>query len=263
MTICASVKVRDGVVLATDSMAQLYMRDENGQMHVAKTYSNARKLFQIKKLPVGIMSYGAANIGERSIEGLVLEFSEQTSEKEIEKIGNSFLGFLRIIYDEALGDRSPEEGPPVGFFLAGYSPKSPFPEEWEFVLPEDSQVREVRPKTAFGASWRGVSIPFTRLYYGFDPRTRQLFEDLNVPEDARRAVFDEERFKITVPYQAMPVQDAINFAEFVVRTTIGLSSIEIGVPSCGGPLQVAVILSESGFEWVTERRFTIGGGSYG
>ena len=57
----------------------------------------------------------------------------------------------------------------------------------------------------------------------------------------------------------MPVQDAINFAVYVLRTTIGLANFEIGPPSCGGPLQVAIILPETGFEWVENPRFYVEG----
>jgi hypothetical protein len=241
-------------------MAQVWMQTETGQIGVAKTYSNAKKLFQIGNLPIGVMSYGAANIGDRSIEGLVREF--RTPRAKVQTIAESFFEFVQDAYMQAYGGRPPEQQPPAGFFIAGYSAKSPFAEEWEFVLPRDTQVGEVRPKTEFGASWRGFVIPFTRLYYGFDPQMMQWFEDVGVLEEVRRGLFDEKRYRTHVPYHAMPVQDAINFAEFVLQTTIGYSSIQVGPPTCGGPLQVSVILPESGFEWVSRPKFGIGGQRY-
>ena len=57
MTIVASVKVRDGLVLATDSMTQIQASvDEAGHKAVVKTYGNARKLFQVRELPIGVMT---------------------------------------------------------------------------------------------------------------------------------------------------------------------------------------------------------------
>jgi hypothetical protein len=39
-------------------------------------------------------------------------------------------------------------------------------------------------------------------------------------------------------------------AAYIVKTTIGISRFEIGVPVCGGPLQVATILPSEGFRWI-------------
>ena len=77
MTICAIVKVRDGLVLGTDSMTQILAEIEPGKRAIVKAYGNARKLFRIGKLPVGIVTFGIGNIGSRSIQGLVREFNEE------------------------------------------------------------------------------------------------------------------------------------------------------------------------------------------
>ena len=55
MTIVASVKVRDGLVLGTDSMTQISAPTPEGEIQILKAYSNARKLFQIKDAPIGVM----------------------------------------------------------------------------------------------------------------------------------------------------------------------------------------------------------------
>ena len=75
MTIIASVKARDGIVLATDSMSQLIARNQAGQVGIVKTFCNARKLFRIKELQMGTMSYGLGNIGtnRRSLENREME----------------------------------------------------------------------------------------------------------------------------------------------------------------------------------------------
>ena len=87
MTICASVKVRDGLVLGTDSMTQIMGRDQQGRVGPIKSYSNARKLYNIRGCPVGVMTYGIGNLGPHSIQGLIREFCdtefESTSVKSI------------------------------------------------------------------------------------------------------------------------------------------------------------------------------------
>jgi len=51
MSIIASVKVNDGIVLAADSTTQLHGVDAQGNVGVVKLYHNARKLFQLGELP--------------------------------------------------------------------------------------------------------------------------------------------------------------------------------------------------------------------
>lgn len=52
MTIIASVKAKDGIVLATDSMTQIGNREQDGKMSIVMTYRNAKKLFRIRELPI-------------------------------------------------------------------------------------------------------------------------------------------------------------------------------------------------------------------
>ena len=252
MTICASVKVRDGLVLATDSMTQIWGQDEAGKRHPIKNYANARKLFQICELPIGIVTYGIGNLGSRSIYGFLRDFSSDYSEADdVRSITENLYEFINQAYQEQFG----AEGnlPGLGFFIAGYSPNTAFPEEWEFVLPRDSESRQVRPLDQFGASWRGTNVPFTRLYKGFDPRVVQELEQREVSREVIEVI---KQYESPVVYDGMPVQDAVNFAIFILQTTIGISTFEIGSPSCGGPLQVATVLPEAGFKWIAEPSLT-------
>lgn len=247
MTICASVKVRDGLVLATDSMTQIWGQDEAGNRRPIKNYANARKLFQICGLRIGVMTYGLGNIGSRSIYGFLRDFSSDYSEgKDVRSVSENLYDFIAQAYHDQF-ETGKEPG--LGFFVAGYSPDADFPEEWEFVLPRDSEVLRVRPLDQFGASWRGTSVPFTRLHKGFDPRAIEELEQKGVSEEVIQIV---KKYASPVVYDGMPVQDAINFAIFILQTTVGVSSFEVGSPSCGGPLQVATVLPEAGFEWIAK-----------
>jgi hypothetical protein len=259
MTICASVKVRDGLVLGTDSMTQIWAEDQDGNRRPVKNYSNARKLFQIDELPIGVMTYGLGNIGPRSIHGFLRDFStDYEGEDSVEAVSANLHQFIGEAYREQF-----EEGPKpnLGFFVAGYSPGEYFPEEREFLLPRDSDVRLVRPLEGFGASWRGANIPFTRLYKGFDPRALDNIKGMDGTEEV---VEELQKYESPVVYDGMPVQDAIDFAIFILQTTIGLSTFEVAFPSpiCGGPLQIATVLPEEGFRWIAKPSLSAQAGSY-
>lgn len=248
MTIVASVKVRDGLILATDSMSHIYGTGPDGSQQFYQAFENSRKLFQIGELPIGVMAYGLGNVGERSIEGLMLEFAEVVGNRtKVESVAKALFEFIHTKY-VAEGYADVDEPPDLGFYLAGYSPRSHFPDEWEFTLPRDPEPIEVRPENAFGASWRGVEAPFTRLWGGFPLRLPARLEERGWSQEEIEELLAE--MQATTMIGGMPVQDAINFAVYILRVTIGFTEFSLGVPACGGPLQVATILADRDFQWI-------------
>lgn len=255
MTIVASVKVYDGIVLGSDSATQIMGRDPQGKIVIFKTYENARKLFQYLDFPIGILSYGIGNIEKKSIETLLLEFERTINigpYPSIQQLSEALFTFFNKKYHDWIKQIQTQDKHILGFFIAGYSPESPLAEEWEFVFPISDKPKSVRPIDQFGSSWRGVSIPFTRLYFGFDPRLKDKLKDLGVSETIIDQAFKE--FGSNVIYDGMPVQDAIKFVEFILKTTIGLAYFEIGPPSCSEPIDIVVIDSKKQFHWISEKK---------
>jgi hypothetical protein len=55
---------------------------------------------------------------------------------------------------------------------------------------------------------------------------------------------------------AMPIQDAIDLARFLVETTIGFVRFAVFMPkSVGGEVDVAAITKHEGFRWVQRKSF--------
>ena len=60
----------------------------------------------------------------------------------------------------------------------------------------------------------------------------------------------------TLSAPAMPIQDAIDLARFLVETTIGFVRFAVFLPkSVGGAVQIAAITKHEGFRWVQRRGF--------
>lgn len=251
MTIVACVKVYDGIILGADSATQIMGKDPQGNMAVLKTYQNAKKLFQFQELPIGILTYGIGNIEKKSIETLLRDFDRDNpvssgSEYRVEDLTKKLFNFFKDIYDQKFGAIAEERKKPVlGLFISGYSHLSTEGEEWEFILPVHTEPNQVRGPDEFGSSWRGASIPFTRLYFGMDPRAKKDLIDSGFDENVMKKIFD--KYKSPVVYDGMPVKDAVEFVKFILRTTIGLSSFEIGAPSCSEPINIAIIGPKKGF----------------
>lgn len=238
-------------------MTMLFAETQPGQAEAIKAFSNAKKLFQVSKLPLGVLTYGGGNIGKRSIESFLTEFSELITKENpqswtVESITERLLNFIREPYAKQHADIPVEKQPRVGFYVAGYSPAVHLASELEFVLPVHNAPIKPRGDDQFGASWRGVSIPFTRLHFGMDPRVLSELVKEGVSDDVVKKI-DEvaRRFRAPVVFDGMPVQDAIGFCKFILETTIGQATYELGFASCGGPVHLAVITRGDGFTWVS------------
>lgn len=263
MSIVACVRVYDGIVIGSESMTQLWGQAAGqAQPGFLKAYNNARKLFQVGDLKIGILTYGAGNVGTRSIEGFVDHYSEglteQDKRKTVQEIAIGFRDFFRTTYDNQFGQLQPNQKPTIGFYVAGYSANEVdrIGADWEFVFP---QADVVKPRPGdFGASWRGISLPFTRLYAGLDPRVYEIMRAQGVQQQVIERIQQQAMASLGSPvaFDGMPVKDAIGYCEFILRTTVGVCTYEVGVPSCGGPLQVAVITHKDGFQWILRPKLT-------
>jgi hypothetical protein len=286
MTIVAVTKSRDCLAIGTDSMTTVVGPGANGTTQVLKGYSNATKLFQLGTLPIAIATWGIGNIGSLSVGGMVSDFqshidSKPTIPKTIPSIAQELATFVQTLYANAFPlipvtptatkpsapsitpspkpttpdiPALPPNLPILGFFLGGYSVNVQLPELWEVRFP-GPMINLVRGPNDFGANWRGIEIPYSRLYFGFDPRIADVLTNAGVSPQLIQQV--STQFAIPVIFDSMPIQDTIAFTEHILRTTIGVSTYEMGQALCGDPIQVAVIVRRRGYVWVHEPAFHV------
>ncbi len=53
----------------------------------------------------------------------------------------------------------------------------------------------------------------------------------------------------------MPIQDAIDFAEFLVHTTAEFTRFKRGAATVGGPIEIAAITKHERFKWVKRKHY--------
>jgi hypothetical protein len=258
MSIVACVKVYDGIVLGSESMTQLWGQPTPGATGFVKAFSNARKLFKLAD-KFAVLAYGIGNLGHRSIESYMEEFGAQENNSNLtgQEIANALLTFMRKPYEVVFGGAGAQR-PVMGFYIAGYAAGQHVGSEWEFVLPQDTSARQARPDDQFGASWRGVAGPFCRLHFGIDPRLIQNLQTAGVPQQILNQIQTvAKQLESPVVFDGMPMQDAIGFCKFILQTTINVSTYEVGVPSCGGPLHIGIITRSRGFSWISEPVYSL------
>lgn len=276
MTVCVMVKVSEGLVLAADSATVISGRVGN-EPGILKTYEHSRKLSHIKDYPVATLAWGTALIGSRSVESLIKEYEyglpslleEQEKIKEkrsrgeeikpfeysVKEIAAGLLEHIQDYYEAEFADLEVSKRPFLGILVAGFSSGRFFPEHWLFELPHGTALKDVRPdregKPDFGAHWYGLTDAIVRLHWGRDDHAVDILaKHFKVSTEEINNLLMPLQY--VVPFAGMPLQDAIDYAVYLVNVAIGRYRFVIGAPLCGGEVDVAVI-TPNNFTWVKRK----------
>ncbi len=273
MTIVVLIKVNDGIVLASDSLTTIYFEKQiDGKKVYSYVYKNANKIFNLRKgCPIGAMTWGSGSIGKASISTLAKDFRKKITEDGDEwKIDPSNYTLTDIVkkfkqfifdnnYELAYKDWEKVKRPYLGLIVAGYSSGEDLAEEWEIeiVNGECKGPNMIRKKEFTGASWRGQVEALRRLYIGFSPALNSILKKLDLDTEKVKEIIKKCKQELTVSFvvEAMPIQDAINLAKFLVYTTIQYSKFSPGTQIVGGPIEVATITKHEHFKWVQRKHY--------
>lgn len=270
MTIALSVLVSDGMVMATDSATTLI---DSGT--VLNVFNSANKLFNLHKgLPIGGYTYGAGAIGDASISTLAKDFRmELTLGSAIGPSGWRFdpatytieevaVAVRQFMYEERYlplyGAADPK--PSLGFNVGGYSAHAALPELWAvFIDATGACARPSRLKAPgeYGIAWAGEMEAIYRLLFGYGTGMGDALAGIGLPAAAVPAALTalQSKLEIALSTPAMPIQDTIDLADYLVDLTIKYSRFKAGAPTVGGPVEIAAITKHEGFKWVRRKHY--------
>ncbi len=266
MTIAISIKVNNGVVLASDSAATIFAQTPDGQnIGVIHVYENAEKLFNLcKGHPIGAITWGSESIGRASISSLIKDFRKELSSNikdgiiNVEEISNKLAHF---IFDRNYipSFEKWKNKPPLGFMVAGYSEKKDFAEEWKFEILNGvlKGPEIVRKQDQIGCMWNGEPEALTRLILGHSAGLEKILRESSIEDTKIKEILTLMENKLAIPFvmEAMPIKDVIDLAQFFVETTIKFSKFGPGAPSVGGPIDIASITKHEGFKWIMRKHY--------
>ncbi len=295
MTIAVALKVNDGLVLAADSASTIMAGGNGGDVvnvynHADKIF-NLHKGLPIGLMTWGLGGLGGSSISTLA-KDLRRRFTKPLEEHATWHLDKESYSILEVadrvktfFYDErykpaadaakaattkaaadaeAAGREAPadSEYPTLGFIVAGYSPAQPQAEEYLLVLSQDGceGPTQLNPGSRTGVSWAGQPEAIYRLVNGYGLDIAGAFvEDFGLdPGNVQQAVETLTR-RLSVGDHlvnpAMPFQDAIDLAEFLVHVSIQWSRFMPGSPTVGGPIETAAISKHEGFKWVTRKHY--------
>jgi len=276
VTIAISLKVDDGLVLAADSASTIVGLSEEGvPTNVINVYNHANKIANLRKgSPIGVVTWGSGSIGAASISTLLKDLRKRfTDEGEwhldpenytVEHVAERLREFMfEEKYRAEYGEIEPERWPPLGFVVGGYSSEAERAEradEFQVMIangecPPPERLREYEDA---GVTWNGEPEAITRLLLGFgNDLPAVLQQRLGVPDEQVQPVMEVVRQGVErhVVFSAMPIQDAIDLARFLVEVTIGFSRFTPGASTVGGEIEIAAITKHEGFKWVRRKHY--------
>jgi len=271
VTIAIAVKVNDGLVLAADSATTLIDPNTNSVVNV---YNNANKIFNLhKELPIAAITWGSGSIGPASISTLAKDLRRRFAGEEqtrpdwelnahsytIKEVAERLRSFMFEEQYVPLFAVLPQK-PYLGLIVAGYSAGEPLAEAYQITM-DDGTCPEpllLLSQEANGVVWNGQTEAVQRLVVGFGTTMAQVLKvNLGVPDNqimpTLNILRDALRIELTSP--AMPIQDAIDFAEFLVDVAAKWSRFSPGSPTVGGPIEVAAITKHEGFKWIRRKHY--------
>lgn len=259
MTVLVSVKINDGVVMATDSASSF----ASGMI-----YHNSRKIVNLREgLPIAAMVTGAGGIGNESMDTLLKDLRQRfngqdpahkdwTIDPGDYKLENIAAKLRRFLFEE----KSLMHGATTWtkFRLCGYSAGRPLAEVWEVNLmgencPSPSCIQH---EQEFGLRWDGEYEALDRLVFGLGTRFNESAVRHGLSAEDAAALREKlvpDLYELLF-IEAMPMQDAIDLARYLVDTTIGFVKYSVSRPkTVGGPIEIASISKHEGFQWVQRR----------
>lgn len=267
MSIMCCVYVPEGIVMAADSrltktkMNQLPVeiptQAENTKTILCRetvytTSDNTQKVLLIKKSNVGISFCGTAIINGVTVADFIRKF-------EIEKV-NAGDTTEQIAYKLA----EYYTGNDTNFFVCGYDNDIPYVFDVNRKTVKRSNITETRIEnelqkdTADDGNEDAVEVGIPKNLKEFPTPTLNVDEHINgEPEVRYGATWAGQVTAITkivnnqpilnADWGTLPLKDAVDFAEFLVDTTIKYERFCDDIQTCGGDIDILVITKDEAF----------------
>lgn len=218
------------------------------------------------------MTWGTGGVGSASVETLAKDFRRRLMGREpgyapldegnytVEDVAKRF---AKMLYEDVylkVHEFTPDADAPEtpGLLVAGYDGNRTSAEAW--VLQPTTKAAPLVPERIIGSDQAGW-IAFAqdeashRLFHGYDSDLRnKIVAALPPAEWSKIEGFFDEALRLAV-MPSMPFADAINFARYLVDTTIGYSRFLLGPNTVGGTVEVAGITRHEGYKWISRKHY--------
>ncbi len=266
MSLGIAFKGPEGIVLAADSRVTLtaqLQQPNQPAMLLPSTYDNATKLLRVKgQTHIGAVTYGIGAIGQtepRTAHSYIPEFEQALKDVgrlSVQDFANRLSQFFLDKWNIQQMPITP--GQDMVFLVGGYDEGAPYGKVFDIYIPSRPTPFEWHSGPGqFGIVWGGQREYADRLIHGFDGRLPELSKTfLNIDDNKRDELCQhlQSQLQAPVPFAFLPLQDCVDLAIFLIRTTIIMQHWVVGVRGVGGAIDVAVITQTEGFSDIQRKK---------
>ncbi len=240
MSFVITVYVTEGIVMASDSRQSVTVEGKNpeGQGFKVDTVNSdaVTKTFLLDKHQVGISNFGKDLLGGVPTASRISRFIEEelTSNDDIKTIPKKLVDHFRKSFPDA----------DAGFHVTGYKKEGKISVPYIYSCHiEKNVVKRVNTKPdgspSYGASWSGQT---------------DILSSILVPVVIKDDQGNNKAIRSPAPiiWDAMALQDAIDFSIYAIRTTIDTMRFQARQKNVGGPIDVLVITPEEA-KWIQRK----------
>jgi hypothetical protein len=216
------------------------------------------------------MMYGSGGMGTSSIETLTKDLRRRLSDPNdqdyyldpakytIEEVA---LKARRFFFEECYpaAFQQPPADFMMGYRVGGYGGSESLAEVREFLIAGAScdQPSEIQGRGKFGVRWAGENEALDRLILGSSSKLTDVLVARGMTQaDAEAAYMDLiNAAAVSFVMSAMPIQDAIDVARYLVETASRFTRYGLRPETIGGPIEIAAITKYEGFKWISRKHY--------
>jgi hypothetical protein len=269
MSLGIIIKATEGLVLAAESRVTVgtMVASPMGQQQIFSTFDNANKVlcFNPPYDRFGVVTYGLGTLGLRTAQSLIPEFETSLQEQEASLSVFEFAQQLSNFFNAQWQLLMPANfiGPGMIFNVCGFDDNEPYGKIYQFEAPNSliptEQNASVNGQHQFGISGGGQHEIMTRILLGYDTRLLAILVQNQILTQAQinNIMPLLEPLKLQAPVQLMPLQDCVNLAVLLIKTTIEAQSLALGLRGCGGVIDVAIITKNKPLTFIQQKKITV------
>jgi 20S proteasome alpha/beta subunit len=236
MSLIVTLYVPEGLVIAGDSRLTLSWStktDKSEQLHTVSASDTNTKIFSIKN-KFGLVTFGAADIKGIPISGFINQFTEEkvNNETTIDLLPQLLLDF----FGDAFGN------PATYFYAIGYKVENGISIPYAYHINVSgktfNRVNYSNGQVLQGANWGGETEVLQRILNTVKLKRGENWIDL--PDTP-------------LTFNFMTLQDAIDFADYAIRTTIETIRFQQKEKTVGGPIDILIVKPRESPIWVKRK----------
>ena len=242
MSFVIAVYVPEGIVMASDSRQSVTIEGKNPEgkdFKVETVNSDAViKTYLLEKQQIGISSFGQDLLGGIPTASHIKRFIEEElkSNDDVTTVPRKLVEYFRKSFPNA----------DAGFHIAGYRKegKSSVPYVYScHVAKNEVGRRNTKPdgSLAYGATWSGQG---------------DILSSILIPVTIKDEKGNDKVIRSPAPviWDAMSLQDAIDFSIYAIRTTIDTMRFQARPKNVGGPIDVLVLTPDE-TKWIQKKSY--------